>query len=308
MNIYAIIASMKKFLLLIIFVFLTINFANDIAHGALVSTRSYRIEQNKINKNEIKQIRELFKLHTLFANKHDLVGLKSLYYDKYINSDGFNREAYFASVKETWDECDNLTYGNKINSIDINGNNATAYIEEFAVGTIYDKIDTLSATGEIHAKSTSLYQLTKVNGKWLISGENMLTDESALLYGDARFMNIELMVPNQVGAGEVYTTAVKTDADENTVIVASIEHDPVIYPSKIPNGPLRTMPKTNILERFIKANSDNLNEYAVASLAISKSLLQEDNSTKVYMAGIACIMKRINVIPKNNFINLEGNK
>ena len=55
MNIYAIIASMKKFLLLIIFVFLTINFANDIAHGALVSTRSYRIEQNKINKNEIKQ-------------------------------------------------------------------------------------------------------------------------------------------------------------------------------------------------------------------------------------------------------------
>lgn len=297
---------MKKLLFFIFLAILAINFAQDSVEGALVSTRSYRIEQNKINKSEIKQIKELFKLHTELANKHDLAGLKSLYYDKYINSDGFNKEAYFASVKETWNECSDLTYDSKINSIDINGNNATVSVEEFAVGTIYDKVDILSATGEIHAKSSSIYQLTKINGKWLISGENMLTDESALLYGDARFMNIELIVPNQVGSGEVYTTAIRTDADENTVIVASIEHDPVIYPSKVPNGPLRTMPKSNVLERFIKANSDNLNEYAVASLAISKSLSKNDNSTKVYMAGIACIMKRVNVIPKNNFIILEG--
>lgn len=297
---------MKKIFIIIILLLITISYADNRVEGALVSTRSYRIEQNKINKNEIKQIKELFKLHTNIANKHDLEGLKSLYSDKYINSDGFNKEAYFASVKETWDECEDLTYSNKINTIEISGNNAVVNIEEFAVGTIYDKMDTLSATGEIHAKSSSIYQLTKINGKWLISGENMLTDESALLYGDARFMNIELIVPNQVASGEVYTTAIKTDADENTVIVASIEHDPVIYPSKVPNGPLRTMPKSNTLERYIKANSDNLNEYAVASLAISKSLGQDDNSTKVYMAGIACIMKRVNVIPKNNFINLEG--
>ena len=42
----------------------------------------------------------------------------------------------------------------------------------------------------------------------------------------------------------------KVDADENTVIIGSIEHDPVVYPSSIPKGPLRTVPKTNVLECF----------------------------------------------------------
>ena len=281
------------------------SFADNNTQAALVSTKDYRTEQNKIYKAEMKQIKELFKLHTTFANQHDIVGLKTLYDDKYINSDGFNKDAYFKSVQETWEECKDLTYQSRIISVDVNGNNATVNVEEFASGTIYDKLDTLSAAGEIHAKSASIYQLVKVNGKWLISGENMLSDESALLYGDARFMNIDLIAPNQVGSGEIYTTIVKADVDKNTLIIGSIEHDPVIYPSKVPNGPLRTMPKTNTLERFIKANSDNLNEYVVASLAISKSQTLDDNSTKIYMSGIACIMKRINVVPKNNFINLE---
>lgn len=296
---------MKKILLILTLVILAINCMNATVQASLVSTRSYRQEQNKINKAETKQIKKLFALHSQFANKHDITGLKTLYYDNYINSDGFNKEAYFKSIEETWDECKDLAYTTKIRSIDINGNNASVTVDESAIGTIYDKLDTLSINGEIHAKSASIYQLVKINDKWFISGEIMLTDESSLLYGDARFMNIELIAPNQVGAGEEYTITAKADADKNTVIVGSIEHDPVVYPSKIPEGPLRTMPKTNILERFIKANTDNINEYAVVSLAISKAVSDSFNGTKIYVAGVACLMKRVNVIPKNNFVKLE---
>ncbi len=299
---------MKKVLLFTILALLTFSCSNISAQASLISTGSYRNEQNKLNKSEIKEIKQLFSLHTEFANKHDLSGLKSLYSDNYINSDGYKLEPYFKTVEETWDQCKDLTYNAKITSIDINGNNANVSITETAVGTVYDKMDSLAITGEIHAKSSSIYQIVKINGKWLISGEQMLTDESALLYGDARFMNIELIVPNQVGAGETYTVTVKTDKDENSVIIGSIEHDPVVYPSQIPNGPLRTMPKSGILERYIKANTDNINEYAVASLAISKTKADANNIPKVYMAGIACLMKRINIVPKNNFIILEGKK
>lgn len=297
--------AMKKILLFFTLVLFTLNCSCCDVSASLVSTGSYRHEQNKINKSESKQIKQLFKLHSQHANQHDINSLKALYADEYINSDGFDKETYIKSVEETWAECKDLTYKVKILSIDVNGNNASVSVEESAVGTIYDEIETYSVSGEIHAKSKSIYHLTKVGGKWLISGENMLSDESSLLYGDARFMNIELIVPNQVASGEIYTAIVKTDADENMVIVGSLEHDPVVYPSKVPEGPLRTMPKTNILERYIKANSENLNEYAVASLAISKSETLSDESTKIYMAGIACIMKRVNVVPKNNFINTE---
>ena len=296
---------MRKVFLFFILILATVIAFDSSAQASLISSSAYRKEQNKINKIEEKQIRQLFKLHTEYANKHDFVKLKSLYADNYVNSDGFNKEAYFKSIDDTWEECKDLTYNVKILSIDINANNASVSVEERALGTIYDKLDTLSVTGEIHAKSTSIYHLVKLNGNWFICGESMLTDESSLLYGDARFMNIELIAPNQVGAGDTYTTTVKTDADESMVVVGSLEHDLVIYPSKAPSGPLRTMPKTNILERFIKANTDNINEYAVASLAISKAVSDKISGTKIYMAGVACLMKRVNVIPKNNFVNIE---
>ena len=299
---------MKKIILLLTLALLTINFGNSNAQPALISTGKYRHEQNKINKAEAKQIKELFKVHEAFANKHDITGLKSLYSDNYINSDGMNKDVYFKTVEETWEQCKDLTYGAKITAIEVNGSNATVSMEETAIGTVYDKEDTIAVSGEIHAKSTSIYHLVKINGKWLISGETMLTDESALLYGDARFMNIELVSPNQVSSGETYTITVTADADDNTVIVGSLEHDPVVYPTKTPNGPLRTMPKTHILERYIKANTDNINEYAVASLAISKSTSDSINGTKIYVAGIACVMKRVNVVPKNNFATLEDKK
>ena len=299
---------MKKIILLITLALLTINFGNINAQASLVSTGKYKHEQSKINKAEAKQIKELFKVHETFANKHDLTGLKTLYSDNYINSDGINKDIYFKTVEETWEQCKDLTYGSKITSIDVSGSNATVSMEETSIGTVYDKEDAISTYGEIHAKSSSIYHLVKINGKWLIAGETMLNDESALLYGDARFMNIELTAPNQVSSGETYTIAVTAEADDNTVIVGSLEHDPVVYPVKTPNAPLRTMPKTHILERYIKANTDNINEYAVASLAISKSESDSINGTKIYVAGIACVMKRVNVVPKNNFAKLEDEK
>ena len=299
---------MKRIVLLLALSLLMCGGGNLSAQASLVSSGQYRHEQNKIYKKELKQIKKLFEVHNTFANKHDIQGLKPLYADSYMNNDGFNKEVYFKTVQETWDECKDITYNTKILSIDIVGDNAYVNVEERAIGTVFDKLENTSVAGEIHARSTGIYHLAKLNGKWVIAGETMLSDESSLLYGDARFMDIELIAPQQVGAGEDYTTTVKVDADENTVIIGSIEHDPVVYPSKTPKGPLRTMPKTNVLERIMKANTNNLNEYTVSSLAISKSTTDKYNNTRIYMAGLACIMKRINVVPKNQYINLANDK
>ena len=54
-------------------------------------------------------------------------------------------------------------------------------------------------------------------------------------------------------------------------------------------------------------HNDNINEYAVASLAISKSQTDKFDNFRVYMAGLACIMQRVNVVPKNNFIKYGTN-
>lgn len=299
---------MKRIILFLVLTLFTFASVNASVEASLVSSAKYRQQQQKEYKKDITQIRNLFKLYNKYANEHDLSAVGTLYADNYINNDGFNKEAYLKSAKETWDECKDITYEISILSVDVDGDYATVNVEETATGTINEKNDTMNVSGEIHAKSKGLYNLVRMNGKWLIAGETIISDESSLLYGDARFMNIELSAPSQVASGASYTTTVKVDADENTVIVGSIEHDPIIYPSETPVGPLRTLPKTQILERIIKANTDNINEYTVASLAISKTKASDYGALKVYLAGLACIMKRVNVVPTNNFINLKEEK
>lgn len=260
---------------------------------------------NKENRKEVKQIKNLFKIHETYANNHDLKGLETLYSDKYMNNDGFGKEVYFKSIKETWDTCKDLTYETKIVSTNVSGDYASINVEETASGTITDMLDSNPIAGELHSKSTGIYYLEKVNEKWFIVGETALTDESSLLYGDARFMNIEIQAPNQVSAGEVYTTTVKVDAEPDMFIIGAIDRDTVTYPTSTPKSELRAMPQSQTLERLLKANTDNLNEYAVASLAISKAKNVQDATYQIYMAGLVCVMKRVNVIPKNNFIKVE---
>ena len=291
---------MKRIVLFLVFISFFIPNMLLNADASLVSDKRYRIEQNKKYKNDAKQIKSLLKVHNEYANKHDLEGLKSLYADSYVNNDGFNKDIYFKSVDETWKECDDITYSTKILSVKVDGDHASVSVEETATGTISDTMGSESILGELHSKATGIYYLIRINDKWLISGEYDLTDESSLLYGDARFMNIEIQAPNQVEAGLDYTTTVKIDADENTFIVGSIDRDPVTFPSGTPSSKLRAISQSHVLERIIKANTDNLNEYVVASLAISKV-----HGTKMYIAGLACVMRRINVVPKNNFIKLE---
>lgn len=296
---------MKKIVLLSLLCFIFANAAFQTAHASFVSDKVSRMEQKKTEKREAKEIKKFFSKFIALANKHDVEAIKPLFIDSYMNNDGFNKEIYFKSVKETWEDCSDLTYKIKILSMDINGSFANVTIDEVATGTVYDNTEIGPLAGEIHSKSREIYHLTKVSGQWLIAGETVISDESSLLYGDARFMNISLLAPSQVSASEEYTVTVKIDAEPDSYVVGSISQDPVTYPAVNSDPPLRVFPETQVLERVLKANTDNLNEYAVSSMAISKTRNVGIDTMRVYMAGLACIMKRVNVIPKNNYVKSE---
>lgn len=296
---------MKKIVYLLIISALIMPLTTLYSEASLVSDKKYRLEQRKEQRQDIKQIKKLLETHNNFANRHDLKNLSTLYTDTYVNNDGFDKKVYFKSIEATWQACKDLTYTTDIIDIEITGDYANVNVIETAIGTVTDTIESMPVTGEIHSISTGIYHLVKINGNWFISGETALSDESSLLYGDARFMNIEILAPAQVSSGETYTSTVKVDTDEKTFIMGSIDHDPITYPAGSPKNELRAMPQSQILERVLKANTDNLNEYTIASLAISKAKQTNEKNFQIYVAGLACVMRRVNVIPKNNFIKLE---
>ena len=153
-----------------------------------------------------------------------------------------------------------------------------------------------------------VYYLEKQGSKWLISSEKVLDETSTLKYGDARYADIDLNVPKQIGAGKEYTASLNVVTPIDSVIIASISKENIVYPQTKSEDAFRKLTDNSVLERVFTSNKNNVNEYAVASVGITRAESVSDTQARIYMGGLAFIMTRINVIPENKFIQTESEK
>ena len=242
-----------------------------------------RIEQNKIYKSTYNDIKNVIEQQNVYANKYDIKGF----------------------IEETWKTYPDISYITEIKNIEFSDNYATVFVNETAFATSKEEIGEFTAIGELYSTSQCVYHLEKHGAKWLINSEKIIEETSTLKFGDARYTNIQLYAPKQIGAGKEYTTTLKVDAPADSVVIASISKENIIYPQTKSDDAFRKMPDDNILERFFTSNKDNVNEYAVASVGITRAENYTDDKIRVYMGGLAFIMTRINVIPENKYINFD---
>ena len=300
---------MKKKLSVLLITALLFSVAASLpSQAGIFAVQKAKIEQNRIKKSTYNDIKKVIDQQSVFTNKYDLKGLSSLYANDFVNSDGFNKDVYFKLIEETWKTYPDITYKTEIKNIEFSDNYATVFTYETAVATTQEEIGDLTAIGELYSTSQCVYYLEKQGAKWLINSEKIIEETSTLKYGDARYINIELNAPKQIGANKDYTTTLKVDAPKDSVVIASINKENIVYPQTKSDDAFRKIPDDNILERVFLSNKDNVNEYAVASIGITRAENYTDNQIRVYMGGLAFIMTRINVIPENKFIKLEDKK
>ena len=300
---------MKKKLSVLLITALLFSITSTLPGQAnILTTQKARIEQNRINRATYNDIKKVIDQQSVYTNKYDLKGLATLYANNFVNSDGFNKDVYFKLIEETWKTYPDITYKTEIKNIEFSDNYATVFTNEVAIATSQEEIGDLTAIGELYSTSQCVYYLEKQGAKWLINSEKIIEETSTLKYGDARYINIELNAPKQIGANKDYTTTLKVDAPKDSVVIASINKENIVYPQTKSDDAFRKMPDDNILERLFLSNKDNVNEYAVASIGITRAENYTDNQIRVYMGGLAFIMTRINVIPENKFIKLEDKK
>ena len=290
-----------------------IRFINSVAstlpsQAGILAVQKAKIVKNRINKSTYNDIKKVIDQQSVYTNKYDLKGLSSLYANDFVNSDGFNKDVYFKLIEETWKTYPDISYKTEIKNIEFSDNYATVFTNEIAVATSKETVGDLTAIGELYSTSQCVYYLEKQGAKWLINSEKIIEETSTLKYGDARYINIELNAPKQIGANKDYTTTLKVDAPKDSVVIASINKENIVYPQTKSDDAFRKMPDDNILERVFLSNKDNVNEYAVASIGITRAENYTDNQIRIYMGGLAFIMTRINVIPENKFIKLENKK
>ncbi|CCY63718.1 putative uncharacterized protein [Clostridium sp. CAG:967] len=296
---------MKKISVLILLALLISINSPLQSQAGIFNTYKLKAEQNREYKSNYEAVKKVIDSQTVYTNKYDLKGLATLYSDNFVNSDGFNKDIYFKLIDETWKTYPDITYTTEIKNIDFNENYATVFVHETAVATATDTVGEVQVIGELYSTAKCVYFLEKTGSKWVISSEKIVEETSSLRYGDARYIKMELNSPKQIGPNKYYTTTLKVDAPSDSVVIASISKENIVYPQTKADDAFRKLPDDNILERVFLSNKNNVNEYTVASVGITKAEPYNENEVKVYMGGLAFIMTRVNVIPENKYIKIE---
>ena len=294
---------MRRVLLVIIFSLMINSVLSMPAQAGFIADKKAQAEQTRIEKNYKKEILALFDKQDTYAKKYDLKALKTLYSQNFVDNDGYNKEVYFSLIEDTWDTYPDITYETKIKNIKLNGDYATVETEESAIATT-DDIDR-AIVGELHSNSICRYHLQRFSNKWEITSEEVLEEFSALKYGEARFIDVKLEAPRVIGAGQDYTTTLKVDLPKNNIAIASINKERVVNPAEKPEENFKRLSDNNSLARIFTANTDNVNEYNVAAVGITSVNGGNDGKIHIYMNGLAFVMTRVNVVPKNNFARVE---
>ena len=121
-------------------------------------------------------------------------------------------------------------------------------------------------------------------------------EETSLKYGVANDIKMNLITPMFVKSGEEYDLSLKIEKPEDIVALASISREEITYPPLDYKEKFRKIPESGDLERLVRANDKNLDEYAVASIGFTKvSLNEKMTKAKIEVLGMAYLMKRINI-------------
>ncbi len=243
--------------------------------------------------NDTREVKSLLNSQVRYANRNNFKKFINTYDKNYVNSDGFNLETYSNIVKDVWQSYDKIKYGIKIKNIEIKDDCAIVSLDETSSAIIPDK----NMNGVLRSEADSVYHLKKVDGKWKVTYDAVNSENTSMLYGDARDLDIKLTAPHEIEAGVEYTASLEFTPPENSIAIASIASDKVEYPQKQAKEVFRKLPDDNILERLFISNTDNVNEYIIASIGITKADIN-DLSIKLSLTGYGYQITRVNVKQK----------
>ena len=274
---------MKKFLITSL-LFLMITPAN---HAGCAFFKSDFFNTN------IRGVKSTLNSQIKYANQNNFDKFISTYDENYQNGDGYDLGIYSKLVKELWNNYDNIKYSIKIKDItfDENGTATVSLIETSQA----DIPITKKMNGILKSEADSIYYLKKINGKWKVTSDKIIDEVTSMLYGEAMNLDIKLSAPHEVTPGYEYTASLEFEPPKDTFAIASIAKDKVEYPQKQAKEVFRKLPDDHILERLFVANSDDANEYVIASIGLTKAAI-EDLSIKLSLTGFGYQIIRVNVV------------
>jgi len=243
------------------------------------------------------EIIQFFSDYLNAVNSHDIKKTSVFYSNDYSGSDGFNKEQFFDLLKQTWQKYPDIKYTASVKNIETAQNNARIEFESSIKASTKMKSDITKDNGTVSGQSKEILYLAKSGNGWKIATDKIISEEMTIKYGIAKNININLTTPEQIKAGEEFTSSLQTETPKNFFAFGSITSSPVTYPMKTSEEVFRQIsPDLNLLERVIKANKKGLNEISSASVSFCQAQSGSYTGLDIKVSGIAVIMKRINML------------
>lgn len=267
--------------------------------GLLLSGATYAFE---IKKSDTSIIRSVLNKHNKALKEHNIDKIKTFYASSYKSADGFNLDDLTSMLEKTYSSYKTIKYSTKVNSI--------TTFDNYAIAQVTDKTNAIlkpdtkdkknkDKLGFLKGKSVYSIYLKKQDNNWEIFYDDILMEETSLKYGIANDINMNLTAPMFVKEGEQYDLTLTMDKPDDVVALASLSREEIVYPPKNYDEKFRKYPSDGALERLVRANKSNLDEYAVASVGFTRvSVSPEETRARIEVLGMAYIMKRVNMESK----------
>ena len=271
--------------------------ASEISESEAEVIKRFSIK-NKFHRTPETQIKKFYSDFNKYSEKNDIEKLKEMYSDSFVNNDGYDKNVLFEVFSKAVDVYKDIEYTTEILSVAVENNYATVKIHEFAIGNTAEKHRDINDYGLISSDMYHTDYLKKEGNKWKITSSVIESEEIALKYGETKLISIELSAPKTVPAGSDYDVSVHLKSPDGVMVIGSIVNEPIIHPQIQKQDVFKSV-KSDILERVLKANKDNYNEYATVTIGITRASV--DPPQLVFsMTGMAVVMTRVNVLNKLN--------
>ena len=245
------------------------------------------------------EIKSTLKKYNKALASHDINKIKTFYTKDYKSMDGFNLEEMEQMLEKTFNAYENLKYKSKITSINTQEDWALVQISDKTTAKIYPtqiKEIKKEKMGKLVGKSIYNLYLKKENNEWKIASDDILMEETSLKYGIANKLKMDLITPLKVQNGSEYDLSLKINKPKDIIALASISREEIVYPPSDYQEKFRKIPEFGELERVVRANDKNLDEYAAATIGLTKVTINEEQTrAKIQVLGMAYLMKRVNM-------------
>lgn len=258
-----------------------------------------KFEQSKATYSNKYSVVKFFQDQVTFANEKKIKNFLNLYAPEYTNNDGFNKDISESILKKLWEEKSDIHYKNTVNTVSFYGDLAIVNVTETATAKLTNE---QKQKGTMKSCSNIIYCLKKSGKTWLITSENVVSEEINMIWGDAKYVAMFMEAPHFVPANTEYSAKLFIAPPTGILAIGSISSEKISYPQKPQKDSFRKFAPDYSLERLLISNNDNTNEYAIGSIMFS-----QPNSRNDRITGYACLIRRVNVIPANKFIEVSKN-